>query len=374
MNSKSTTWDIVIVGAGIIGCSIAWFLRHTPYRILLLERSEPGGLATNAAAGILGPLNETDGPGPLLDLMQESLALYPDFVREIQESSGLSADYVPSGILSLATTDSELEQLEKRWLWQSVRGKDLAFLSGKAVHQAFPDLASTVRGAIHYPHESHVFAPRLLRGLLSALPRHGVTFSPGTSVRRIRPVSEGVLIAETSSGETVQGKRFVLTPGAYLNEMEIPPPIPPVIPANGQILSVRAPDFSIRQVVFYPPKGYFVPKLDGTVVIGATEELVGYQTRVTPGGLLEFLEPLRRVSPKLLDSPLQLTWSGLRPKTPDSLPILGTHPEHPNLFFATGHYRNGILLAPITGKKIAGLITGEIDLRSLFPFRAERFS
>ncbi|MHB8423267.1 MAG: glycine oxidase ThiO [Leptospirales bacterium] len=374
MDSKSTTWDIVIVGAGIIGCSIAWFLRNTPNRILLLERSEPGGLATNAAAGILGPLNETDGPGPLLDLMQESLALYPDFVREVQESSGLSADYVPSGILSLATTDSEMEQLEKRWIWQSAHGKDLSFLTGKAVHSAFPDLASTVKGAIHYPHESHVFAPRLLRGLLASLTRHGVSFRPGTSVKRIRADSEGVLIAETSSRDTIQGKKIILTPGAHLNEMDIPPPTPPVIPANGQILSVRAPDFPIRKVVFYPPKGYFVPKLDGTVVIGATEELVGCQTRVTPGGLLEFLEPLRRVCPKLLDSPLQLTWSGLRPKTPDSLPILGTHPKHPNLLFATGHYRNGILLAPITGKKIAGLITGEVDSSSLFAFRPERFS
>ncbi|MHB1286172.1 MAG: glycine oxidase ThiO [Leptospirales bacterium] len=374
MNSKSTTWDIVIVGAGIIGCSIAWFLRNTPYKVLLLERAEPGGLATNAAAGILGPLNETEGPGPLLDLMQESLALYPDFVRDVQATSGLSADYVPSGIVSVATTDSEMAQLEKRWLWQEPRGKDLAFLTGKSLRTAFPELAHTVQAAIHYPHESHVFAPRLLRGLLSALTRQGVSLRPGTSVRRIRPLPGNMLIAETSSGDSIQGKKFVLTPGAYLNEMELPQPIPPVIPANGQILSVRVPDFPMRTVVFYPPKGYFVPKLDGTVVIGATEELVGYQTRVTPGGLMEFLEPLRRVCPRLLDSPLQLTWSGLRPKTPDGLPVLGSHPEHPNLLFATGHYRNGILLAPVTGKKISGLLTGQIDARSLLDFRPERFN
>lgn len=374
MNSKSTTWDIVIVGAGIIGCSIAWFLRNTPYKVLLLERAEPGGLATNAAAGILGPLNETEGPGPLLDLMQESLALYPDFVREIQAASGLSADYVPSGIISVATTESEEDQLEKRWIWQSGQGKDLKFLTGNSLRSAFPELANTVRAAIHYPHEAHVFAPRLLRGLLSALARQGTSLRPGTSVRRIRPGSGDILVAETSAGDRIQGRKFVLTPGAYLNEMDIPPPIPPVIPANGQILSVRAPDFPIRTVVFYPPKGYFVPKLDGTVVIGATEELVGYQTRVTPGGLIEFLEPLRRVCPRLLDSPLQLTWSGLRPKTPDGLPVLGVHPEHPNLLFATGHYRNGILLAPVTGRKISGLITEQIDARTLSAFRPERFS
>ncbi|MCL4460899.1 MAG: glycine oxidase ThiO [Nitrospirae bacterium] len=372
MDSRTTEWDIVIVGAGIIGCSIAWHLRKGPFRVLLVERSEPGGLATNAAAGILGPLNETSGPGPLLDLMQESLALYPSFVDDVQKASGLSADLVSSGILSVATSPEELKSLTARWQWQQSRGKGLSFLHSDEIRKEFPDLSPSVLGAIHYPHESHVFAPRLLKGLLGGLSRTSVSFRSGTSIRKIRPEGNGDLTAETSHGDRIRSRKIVLTPGAYLNEMEIPSPVPPVIPANGQILSVRIPDFPLRKVVFYPEKGYFVPKLDGTVVIGATEETVGFQTRVTPRGIMEFLAPLEHVCPRLLDAPLQLTWSGLRPKTPDGLPLLGPHPLHSNLIFATGHYRNGILLAPVTGQKIAALLQGK-DLDDLRPFSPDRF-
>ncbi len=373
MESKSTDWDILIVGAGIIGCSIAWHLRSSSLKILLLERSEPGGLATNAAAGILGPLNETSGPGPLLELMQESLTMYPSFVRDVQEASGLSADLVPSGILSVATSPDEDSKLQEKWKWQSSSGRGLSLMGAEEIRKLYPDLSVDVTSAIHYPHESHVFAPRLLKGLLGGLGHFPVTFRGGTSVRRISPEPGGALIAETAGRERIRSRKIVLTPGAYLNEMDIPGPVPPVIPANGQILSVRIPDFSLRKVVFYPPKGYFVPKLDGTVVIGATEETVGFQTRVTPKGIMEFLSPLEKVCPRLLEAPLQSTWSGLRPKTPDGLPILGPHAELPNLIFATGHYRNGILLAPVTGKKIAELLLGNLSPSLLQPFSSARF-
>jgi glycine oxidase len=306
--------------------------------------------------------------------MQESLAMYPSFVEEVQRFSGLSADLVPSGILSVATSQEEMKQLTSRWEWQKSRGKDLTFLQADQVRKEFPELSKDILGAIHYPHESHVFAPRLLKGLLGGLGKTSVSFRPGTSIRKIRPEAKHEMTAETSHGDRIRSRQIVLTPGAYLNEMEIPDPVPPIIPANGQILSVRIPDFSLRKVVFYPEKGYFVPKLDGTVVIGATEETVGFQTRVTPRGIMEFLSPLEHVCPRLLDAPLQMTWSGLRPKTPDCLPVLGSHPHYPNLVFATGHYRNGILLAPVTGKKIARLLLERNPKdNSLLPFSPDRF-
>ena len=166
MESRTTDWDIVIVGAGIIGCSIAWHLRQSPLRILLVERSEPGGLATNAAAGILGPLNETSAPGPLLDLMQESLSMYPSFVDEVQRSSGLSADLVHSGILSVATSQEEMNHLTARWEWQKSLGKDLSFLQADQVRKEFPELSKDIQGAIHYPHESMFLHRASSRGFL----------------------------------------------------------------------------------------------------------------------------------------------------------------------------------------------------------------
>lgn len=374
MKTNPSNCDILIVGAGIIGCSIAWFLRHEKLRILILERSEPGGLATNAAAGILGPLNETDRPGPFLDLMQASLGLYPDFVRDVTEASGLFPDFVPSGILSVATSREETESLKNRWEWQNRHTPGLEWLEGSSLRSLYPDLGSDVSCAIRYKEESHVMAPRLLKGLLVSLAHEGIAIRTGATARTIRKAGKKGLIAETAQGETIQAAKIVLTPGAYLNEMELPPPVPPVFPANGQILSVRAPGFPVRPVVFYSPKGYFVPKLDGTVVIGATEEMVGFQTRVTPGGILEFLNPLKRVCPQLLSYPLQQTWSGLRPKSPDGFPILGPHPSVPDLLFATGHHRNGILLSPVTGKLLAALILGKTPEIPLFPFRPERFA
>jgi glycine oxidase len=365
---------IVIVGAGIIGTSIAWHLsRAMETDILILDRSEPGGLATNAAAGILGPFNETDREGPFLDLMRASLSLYPDFVASLIEETGLSPDFVKSGILSVASSDEEEDALKKRWQWQKPIDHSIEWLSGKSARELEPHLGEEVRSAIRYPHESHVYAPRLLRALQGSISQRKISWRRGEPVTSVRENGSRGVVVTTSRGDQIFAEKVILTPGAFMGGISLPPPVMPVTPVNGQILAVRTTMRPYRHIVFYPPKGYFVPKLDGTVVIGASEDDYGFETKVTPKGMIEFLSPLKKVSPHLLEQPFHHAWSGLRPKTPDGLPIIGPHPSSPNIMVAAGHYRNGILLSPVTGAIIASLLTGKPLPVPIEPFSPKRF-
>jgi len=364
----------VIVGAGIIGTSIAWHLsRAGEESILILDRSEPGGLATNAAAGILGPLNETDQPGPFLDLLRASLAIYPEFVSTLIEETGLSPDFVKSGILSVASSDEEETSLKGRWQWQKSVDNSIEWLSGKSAREMEPYLGEDVRAAIRYPNESHVYAPRLLRALQGSIAQRKISWRRGEPVVSVRENGSSGVIVTTSRGEQFFAEKAILTPGAFMGGISIPPPAMPVTPVNGQIMAVRTTQRPYRHIVFYPPKGYFVPKLDGTVVIGASEDDYGHETKVTPKGMIDFLIPLKKVSPHLLEQPFHHAWSGLRPKTPDGLPIIGTHPSSPNIMIAAGHYRNGILLSPITGVIITALLTGAPSPVPIDSFSPGRF-
>jgi glycine oxidase len=364
--------EVIIVGGGIIGCSIAWHLSCRGRSVRILERSEPGGLASHAAAGILGPFNETDRPGPFLDLMRRSLSLYPSFVDRLAEETGLSSDFTASGILSVGFRPEDRKELLDRFTWQSVLDPSIVFCEPALARILEPALTGPFECGIYYPDEGHVFAPRLIKALLGSLTRRRVPLDQGVQVSRIEQSRQGTLIVTDQTGGRWEAEKIVLAAGAMLSDIQMPPPTVSISPVNGQILAVRSPGSFYRRVVFYPPHGYFVPKMDGTVVIGATEEQIGPRSRVTPRGLMEFLAPLATLSPEILSLPLHHTWSGLRPKSPDGFPVLGPHPECPGLFFAGGHYRNGILLAPVTGEILADWIEGDLPKEAL-SFLPDRF-
>ena len=364
--------DVIIVGGGIIGCSIAFHLSLRGIRSRILERQEPGGLATHAAAGILGPFNETDQPGPFLDLMRRSLSLYAPFTEQLTAETGLSPDFTVSGILSVGLNPEDRPALRTRFSWQSAIDSSLIFCESSEARLLEPALTGPFDSAIYYPNEGHVYAPRLIKALLGALARRRVPLDQGVTVTRIAPSGHGTLLVHDREGGCREAGQVILAAGALLSDVDIPGTRIPVAPVNGQILAVRSPGSFYRRVVFYPSHGYFVPKMDGTVVIGATEETIGTRSRVTPAGLLEFLSPLERLAPELLALPLHHTWAGLRPKSPDARPILGPHPDCPGLFLAGGHYRNGILLAPVTGEIMADFIEGRIPADSQ-PFLPARF-
>jgi len=365
---QSRQAEILVVGGGIIGCATALALARRGHTVRILERSEPGGLATHAAAGILGPMNETDRPGPFLDLMRQSLALYPDFVSGLIEETGLSPDLALDGILAVAPRASDRALLERRLAWQRPIDPSVTLLSAPEARALEPALTGDFDSALWYPKEGHVFAPRLIKALLGALSRRRVPLEQGVTVSRIERTPSGTLAVADQAGGVREAQAVVLAAGAALSAIDIPGPPVRIHPVNGQILAVRSPGSFYRRVVFYPPHGYFVPKKDGTVVIGATEERIGARTRVTPAGLLEFLAPLAPIAPEILGHPLHHTWSGLRPCSEDALPVLGPLSACPGLFVAGGHYRNGILLAPVTGEIVADMVTG------LAPPQARAFS
>ena len=363
--------EVIVIGGGIIGCSVAWHLSVQGRSVRILERSEPGGLASHAAAGILGPFNETDRPGPFLDLMRKSLSLYPSFVEKLTEETGLSPDFTTSGILSVAFRPEDRKPLLERFGWQSAIDPSLVFCEPDLARTLEPALTGPFDSAIYYPGEGHVFAPRLIKALLGSLARRQVPLEQGMAVSKVESSRQGTMIVTDRAGHRWETEKVVLAAGSMLSDIDIPPPSPTISPVNGQILAVRSPGSFYRRVVFYPPHGYFVPKMDGTVVIGATEESIGSRSRVTPAGIMEFLSPLAGLAPELLSLPLHHTWAGLRPKSRDGLPVLGPHPECPNLFFAGGHYRNGILLSPVTGEILANWIGGNIPKEAL-PFLPDR--
>jgi len=364
--------EVIVIGGGIIGCSIAWHLSGRGRSVRILERSEPGGLASHAAAGILGPFNETDRPGPFLDLMRQSLSLYPSFVDRLTDETGLSPDFAPSGILSVAFRPEDRKGLLDRFAWQSSLDPSVVFCESGEARIYEPALTGTFDSALYYPNEGHVFAPRLIKSLLGALTRRRVPLEQGVTVSRVEKKTGGTLVVTDRTGKKWEAEKVVLAAGAMLSDILLPFPSVTVTPVNGQILAVRSPGSFYRRVVFYPPHGYFVPKMDGTVVIGATEEEIGTRSRVTPSGLMEFLSPLAGLAPEILALPLHHTWSGLRPKSRDGFPVMGPHPECPNLFFAGGHYRNGILLAPATGAILADQIEG-MSPEGSRPFLPDRF-
>ena len=285
----------------------------------------------------------------------------------------LEQDSRDNSKLDMMLKAMDREELLRRFDWQSPLDPTIAFCEAKEARRLEPALTGPFDSAIHYPSEGHVFAPRLVKALLGALSRRSIPLDQGITVSKVAPTGSGTFTLTDRAGGTWEAEKVVLAAGSLLSSILLPPPEIRITPVNGQILAVRSPGSYYRKVVFYPPHGYFVPKMDGTVVIGATEEKIGTRTRVTPAGLMEFLAPLSELSPDILALPLHHTWSGLRPRSDDGFPVMGPHPECPGLFFAAGHYRNGILLAPVTGQILADAIEGRIS-DAVRPFLPDRLT
>ena len=368
---QNQTADCVVIGGGVIGCAVALRLRQEGLRVTLLERGVPGREATWASAGMLSPQAEADGPGPALDFGLASRDLYPEFADEIGRLSGVDVGYRASGVIWLALTEEDEARLAQREAWQRRAGLPLERLDARALHDAEPALTADLRFGLLFPGDHQVDARRLGEGLAEAAARAGVRIAAGSPARRL-VVEGGRVIAVEAAAETISTPRAVLAAGAWSCEVEgagLPPGA--VRPVRGQIVELD-PATPLRRVVF-TAIGYLVPKPRGRLLAGSTMEEAGFAKEVTVSGVRGILDAAHRIVPALATAPITDLWSGFRPMSADTKPIIGPGPVE-GLIFATGHGRKGVLHAPLTAAVVADVVTGRAPRFGLAPFGSARLS
>jgi glycine oxidase len=363
--------DVVVIGAGVQGSSVALRLAQAGRRVVVLERAVPGAEASSAAGGILSPGVEAAEPGPFYTLCRASLARYPAFAREVESLSGVALSYRTLGTLEIALDDDHAKILAARAEKILRHGLPVEVLDGAAVHRLEPGVSPEARGALFFADEA-TLDPRLLaRALYVAASRAGASFVTG-QVRRI--VTEGGRAAgvEHESGR-IEAEAVVLAAGSWSMQVEgngLPPGS--VRPVRGQIavLDTRPP---LLARAIFSGHGYVVPRPDGRILVGSTMEEVGFEKAVTAAGLRHVLDVAMGIAPALGRAPVVETWSNFRPASPDGEPILGPGTV-PGLHYATGHTRNGILLTPVTADAIAATVLGRPPPVDLAPFSPARLA
>lgn len=362
---------VAVIGGGIVGLAVAEELTRRQIPVVLLEKNP--GLAREAslvAAGILSPQSEVQEPGPFLDLLLSADALIPEIVDRLESESGLDLDYQRCGMLGLAFSDSQEESLERNRIWQKLAGIPVEGWTAEKIRREEPAVDGPIRAGFFWPTTGRIDPVPMARAYERGILRRGGEIQVGTPVRSIRIRGGRVAGVETPAG-LIDADAVIDCAGPWAGlEGALPFQIP-CVPVRGQILQFAASEKFLSRIV-HSETGYLVQRSGGRLVAGTTLERAGYDCRVTEEGRRSIREGAARICSQVSRFSLQEERAGLRPDTPDHLPILGETPI-PGLFVAAGHYRNGILLAPITGQLMADLVMGRKPSISLIPFGLDRF-
>ncbi len=371
---------VAVIGGGVIGCAIAYELCKAGAAVTLLERGEVGGQASGAAAGMLIPPSEAVPSGPFRDLVMASLALYPSLIDALQDETDIDVQYLSSGILLVAATEGQAQALRTivRWSASGV-GLNLEWVEGHALRQLEPALSPRVPGAAYAPEAYHVNPGLLTQGLARAAVRRGAALKLGADVAGFARQGDRVTAVRTADGHTLAADHVVLAAGPWTDMLarRLGARVP-TRPMRGQMLAYRSR--AVRHII-WGEDGYLVPKAGaqtgarpgGFTFAGATVEDVGFRPRTTQRGLAGLRRMAAGLVPALRYAEVASAWAGLRPGSPDGLPVIGRLPGYDNVYVATGHFRNGILLAPITGKLMAELVLRGRTEMPLEPFDPGRF-
>lgn len=375
MRHGSLAPEVAIVGGGIAGCLLAYELVGRGARVTVFERERLGGEAAKAAAGILSPLLEAEETGPFLDLALDSIARFPLLVSQLQSETGLDVELVRAGALRVVHDADDEALVRDRLPWQQARGSAVGWLDRDELLTLEPHLAPSpaLRGAAYCPDEYHIESARLLNALALAAARRGVTFRVGAPVVGLARAGDRVTGVRLVDEEVPAGA-VVLAGGAWTGawgrELGVSLPVAPV---RGQILVCRALPPPLTRIVF-SAGGYLVAKRSGLVVLGTTEDRAGFTSEVTLGGIATIAATMAPLVPALAQAAFDHAAAGLRPWSPDGLPLLGAIPGWRGLYVNSGHYRNGILLAPGSATLLAELLTGAPPPALLAPFAPDRFT
>ena len=376
--------DVAVVGGGVAGLAAARELARRGLSVAVFEDARVGS-ASRAAAGMLAPQAEADERDELFELLCASRDMYPAFTDALSEESGIRVEIERTGTLYLALNEEDVEEVERRFAWQSSAGLEVELLTAREARTLEPNISAGVRMALKFPRDWQVESRRLVIALDAAAESLGVRFIRAVEARGVRVRGGRATGVVTSEGELEAGA-VVFAAGAwnsrlhkfedgsetYLNDD------PQVEPVRGQILCYQQAEAEaplVRHVV-YSPRGYIVPRREGRLLAGSTTEHVFYDCRVTEEGARSIAAHVAEMAPAIASLDVTDSWAGLRPRAADGLPVLGESADVKGLFYAAGFYRNGILLAPAAGEMVADLLTGgatRLSPRVLETFSPERF-
>jgi glycine oxidase len=363
--------DVVIVGGGVIGLSIAYVLAREGVRATLFDRRELGREASWAGAGMIPPAAERPAASAMSLLRSRSARLYPEWSAALKEETGIDNEYRCNGGVDVAWTIEDEQTLRAtagRWRTEGITYERLAADDFRRVE---PALNPELRAAYFLPDRAQIRNPRHLRALAKAAEMRGVVLRPGEAV--VGFVAEGGQVAAVETeNDRIPCGCAVVAAGAWseslLGSMGIAIATPPL---KGQIVLLRGERPMLRRIVEHG-KNYLVPRSDGRILVGATEEDAGFDTRPTSAGVHELLEEAIRLCPPLAKAEVELAWAGLRPGSVDTRPYIGPAPGYRNLFIATGHKRAGLQLSPATAEIVADLVLGRTPSLDISPFRVDR--
>jgi glycine oxidase len=345
--------DVIVIGAGIIGCAVGRELARRGARVRIFEARTVGAGATRASAGVLAPYIEAHEREALLALTVRSLSLYDAFVRDAMQESGIAVEYRRCGTLEIATDGSSGDRLRTAAAHHGPG--TMQWLDGATARQREPTLPPSIEGALHVPQHGYVVVPALTDALVWAALRHGAQLEAAHRVTGVR-ADDSTLSVLTEDGTVWPSEHVVVAAGSWSGLVGIEDaPAAAVRPVRGQLLHLRWDGTPPAQII-WGPDCYVVPWENGTVLVGATVEDVGFDERATADGVHRLLTAVCQLLPDAARASFIEVRAGLRPATDDGLPYIGRAPAQPGLVYATGHFRNGILLAPLTAQFVGDLV------------------
>lgn len=363
------TPDVLVVGGGIVGAAVAERLARDGLAVTLVERGEIGRESSWAAAGLLTPVHPWNYPEALLRLDAESLLLWQPLAERLREETGIDVEFRRTGLLSLIESEDDVREAARRIEWKLARGERAERLSGEDARRIEPLLPPELLGAILLPDLAQIRSHRAARALVHAAALQGARIVERTTVLSLLDEDGRVAGVATEAGP-IRAGTTVLAAGAWTGALlgASCPRALRTVPCRGQMLLLRTTPGTLRHMVLSQGE-YLVPRADGRVLAGSTAEHVGFDASVTAAGLASIGAAVRRMAPALAAAPVERTWAGLRPDTADHLPSIGRVRD--GLIAATGHFRSGIILAPVTAELVRDVVQGHTrpDLAAFDPGR-----